>query len=64
MGFKCLEQSWVCRRHSANVCGTDEKIYPKIIVTMVAFYLWSFYIMFNSINVNENKVSPVMSGTS
>lgn len=64
MGFKRLEQSWARRRRSANVCGRDEKIYPEIIVTMVTFYLWSFYIMFNSINVNENQVSPVTSGTS
>lgn len=64
MGFKRLEQSQVHRRRSANMCGMDEKIYPEIIVTMATFYLWSFYIMFNSINVNENKGIPVMSGAS
>lgn len=42
------------RKHLSN-----EKIYPEITVTMVIFYLQGFYIMFNSININENKVSPV-----
>lgn len=64
MGLKCLEQSQVHRRRSANVCRMDEKIYPENYRYYGDMSLRSFYITFDSISVNENKVSPVMSGTS
>lgn len=64
MGLKCLEQSQVHRRRSANMCGMDEKIYPENYHSYGDLSLWSFYITFDSISVNEIKVSPVMSGAS